>query len=216
MNDQEIQDWYYENRAKKLIQNLSKKGMKGEYAATGDEARDKMLALIPEGSTVYFTGSQTLEQVGVKPFLRGSGKYNLLDPYEPGIDQAENIARRKKGLTAEIMISSTNAITEAGTLVNVDGQGNRVAAMIFGPDKVLLAVGMNKVVEDVPAAMERLRKVAMPMNNQPYGLPHPCNETGFCSDCASPPRICNYFTIIERSLTPERIHIILIGQDFGY
>ena len=216
MNDQEIQDWYYETRAKKLIKNLAKKGIKGEYAATGDEAREKILSLIPEGSTVYFTGSQTLEQIGVKPFLRGSDKYNLIDPYEPGIDQAENTARRKKGLTAEIMLSSTNAITEDGALVNVDGQGNRVAAMIFGPDKVYLAVGMNKVVEDVPAAMERLRKVAMPMNNKRYGLPNPCNETGFCSDCATPTRICNYFTIIERSLFPERIHIVLIGEDFGY
>ncbi len=146
MNDREIQDWYYETRAKKLIKNLAKKGIKGEYASTGDEAREKILSLIPEGSTVYFTGSQTLEQIGVKPFLRGSDKYNLIDPYEPGIDQAENTARRKKGLTAEIMLSSTNAITEDGALVNVDGQGNRVAAMIFGPDKVYLAVGMNKVV----------------------------------------------------------------------
>jgi L-lactate utilization protein LutB len=216
MEDHEIKKWYYEKRAEALINNLEKKGHKAQFAATAEEAKDTVLALIPEGATVALTGSQTLEQIGVKPYLRSNDKYNLIDPYEPGIDMAEGTARRKKGLTADIMVSSTNAVTEDGALVNVDGQGNRVAGMIFGPDKVILAVGMNKVTEDVPSAMDRLEKVARPMNNKRYGLPNPCNETGFCQDCSSSTRICNYFTVIERSLFKDRIHIVLIGQDLGY
>jgi hypothetical protein len=114
------------------------------------------------------------------------------------------------------MVSSTNAVTEDGVLVNIDGMGNRVAGMIFGPEKVLLAIGLNKVEKDIPSAMSRARRVAAPMNNKRLGLPNPCVETGMCQDCASPRRICNYFTIMERSFIPERVHVILIGQDLGY
>ena len=216
MDDQEIRYWYYEKRAEKLIKNLERKRHKAEYVPTGEKAKEAVLSLIPEGATVILTGSQTLEQIGVKPHLRASEKYHLIDPYEPGIDMAEGIARRKRGLTADVMVSSTNAVTEGGVLVNVDGQGNRVAGMIFGPDKVILAISMNKVVEDIPSAMDLMKRVARPMNNKRYGLPNPCNETGFCQDCASETRICNFFTIIEHSLIKDRTHIILIGEEFGY
>jgi len=216
MEDREIKDWFYRKRAEALIARLEKRRFQARYVSTGDEARETVLSLIPEGAVVALTGSQTLEQIGVKPYLRGSDKYRVLDPFEPGIDQDEGMARRKRGLTADVMVSSANALTENGILVNVDGRGNRVAGMIFGPDKVILAVGMNKVVRDVPAAMERLRQVAGPMNNRRYGLPNPCTETGYCADCAGPARICNYYTIIEYSMFPDRIHIVLIGQDLGY
>ncbi|MBF0531392.1 MAG: lactate utilization protein, partial [Deltaproteobacteria bacterium] len=132
------------------------------------------------------------------------------------ISREESVARRKKGLTSQILISSSNALTEDGCLVNVDGFGNRVAAMIFGPDKVILAIGMNKVVTDVPAAMDRLKSISRPWNNKRMGLPNPCTETGFCADCQNQTRICNYFTIIERSFIPGRIVIVLVGQDLGY
>jgi hypothetical protein len=217
MDDREIKNWYYEKRAEALVKNLQKRRFNARYTATAEEGRDAVLGLIPDDACVILTGSQTLEQIGVKPYLRANkGKYNLLDPYEPGITPAEGIARRKRGLTADVMVSSTNALTDDGVLVNVDGMGNRVAAMVFGPEKVILAVGMNKVVEDVPAAMERLRRVARPLNNKRYGLPNPCNETGFCVDCRSATRICNYFTLTEHSMNPDRLHIVLIGQDLGY
>jgi L-lactate utilization protein LutB len=216
MDDREIKSWYYANRAETLIKNLKKRHLNAQYVATAEEGREAVLALIPEGATVILTGTQTLEEIGVKPHLRQSDKYEVIDPYEAGIDRAEGIQRRKRGLTADVMISGTNAVTEDGILVNVDGMGNRVAGMIFGPDKVVLATGMNKVVEDLPAAMQRLRRVACPMNNKRYGLPNPCNETGFCSDCSSPTRICNHYTLIEGSLDPDRIHIVLIGEDLGY
>ena len=217
MDDREIKNWHYEKRAEALVKNLQKRRFNACYTATAEAGRDAVLGLIPDGACVALTGSQTLEHIGVKPHLRANKeKYKLLDPYEPGITPAEGMARRKRGLTADVMVSSTNAVTEDGVLVNVDGMGNRVAAMMFGPEKVILAVGMNKVVEDVPAAMERLRRVARPMNNKRYGLPNPCNETGFCVDCRAATRICNFFTLIEQSMNPSRLHIVLIGQDLGY
>jgi hypothetical protein len=216
MEDREVQKWFNETRAEKLVQNLEKRGFKAQYAATAAEAKDAVLALIPEGSSVIFTGSQTLEQIGVKPHFRGNDKYELIDPYEPGIDKAEGLARRRKGMTADVMISSTNALTEDGILVNLDGMGNRVAGMIFGPGKVVLAISMNKVAQDVHQAWKRIRSIAAPMNSKRLELPNPCTKTGFCEDCATPSRICNYFTVIERSFFPDRIHIVLIGEDRGY
>lgn len=216
MNDQEIKNWYYQKRAEALIKNLAKKSMVGYYTADADEARDKVMSLIPEGATVILTGSQTLEQIGVKPILRDSGKYDTLNPYEPGIEPGEDIARRRRGMTADVMVSSTNAITEDGALVNLDGMGNRTAGMIFGPAKVVLAVGMNKVVADEEEAWVRIRNYSAPLNNRRINTPNPCTETGFCQDCNSKRRICNYFTVIERSYIPNRIHIVLIGQDLGY
>ncbi len=216
MEDREVQKWFNETRAEKLIQNLEKRGFKAQYTATAAEAKEAVLSLIPEGSSVIFTGSQTLEQIGVKPHLRGSDKYELIDPYEPGIDKPEGVARRKRGLTADVMVSSTNALTEDGVLINVDGVGNRVAGMIFGPSKVILGISMNKVAPDVHQAWKRMRSIAAPMNNKRLELPNPCTKTGFCEDCATPSRICNYFTVIERSFIPDRIHIVLIGDDLGY
>lgn len=216
MDDREVKAWFDEKRAAALMENLEKRNFKAQYAATANEARDKVLALIPEGATVILTGSQTMEQIGVKPYLRRSDKYEVIDPYEPGLDPAESLARRKRGLTAQVMISSTNALTEDGQLVNLDGLGNRVAGLIFGPDKVILAVGMNKVVRDLHAAWRRVRNVAAPMNNKRLATANPCTETGACADCANKTRICNYFTRVERSYLPDRIHIVLIGQDLGY
>lgn len=216
MNDNEIKEWYVEKHAEKLIPKLEKRGFKAMFASTAAEAKEKVLSLIPEGSSVAFTGSQTLEQIGVKPYLRESGKYDLIDPYEPGIDPAEGLARRKKGLTANVLVSSTNAVTEDGVLLNLDGMGNRVAGMIFGPDKVVLAIGMNKVAKDIHSAWDRVRNIAAPLNAKRLAMPNPCTETGYCHDCANSTRICNYFVKIERSFFPDRIHIVLIGEDSGY
>ncbi|MBU2550038.1 MAG: lactate utilization protein [Proteobacteria bacterium] len=216
MEDRGISQWYNEAHARKLIGNLEKKGFKAQFRTTADEARDAVINLIPEGASVALAGSQTLEQIGVKPLLRSNGRFNVIDPYEPGIDMAESVARRKRGLTADVMVASTNALTEDGALLNLDGMGNRVAGMIFGPDKVILAVGMNKVVKDVHEAWRRIREKASPMNNKRLNMPNPCTQTGFCEDCASPTRICNYFTRIERSFIPGRIHIVLVGEELGY
>jgi L-lactate utilization protein LutB len=216
MEDQAVSSLYIEKRLNTLCETLKKKGFGAQFAPDKATAKQMFLDQIPEGASVFFTGSQTLIQIGVKPYLLESGKYDVLNPYQPGLDPAEGLAIRKRGLTADVMISSSNAITEDGCLVNVDGHGNRVASMIFGPDKVVLAIGVNKVVPDIPTAFQRLEEVARPMNNMRLELPNPCTKTGYCQDCNSKTRICNYFTIIERSYIPERIQIVLIGEDVGY
>ena len=216
MDDREIKESYLEKRAAKVVKNLRKNGFKAKYLATAGEAKDTFLSLIPEGVTVAIAGGQTLEQIGVRPYLLQSGKFHIINPGEPGIDAKEALARRKKTLTADVMVCGTNAVTENGLLVNVDGWGQRVAGMIFGPDKVIIGAGMNKVVEDIPDAWQRLRRIARPMNNIRYGSKNPCTDTGFCADCNNKTRICNYFTIMERSFILDRIHVILIGEDLGY
>ncbi|MFH1091364.1 MAG: lactate utilization protein [Pseudomonadota bacterium] len=216
MNDAEVKQWHYQKHAEKIIEKMEKKGFKVQYVNTGAEAKDLIMSLIPQGATVVLTGSQTLEQIGVKLALRQSDRYKVIDPFEPGIERAENLARRRRGMTAEVMLSSTNALTEDGALVNVDGAGNRVAGMMFGPDKVILAVGMNKVQPDLETAWERIRQIARPMNNKRLQLPNPCTETGYCQDCSNKTRICNCFTVIERCFFPDRIHVVLIGEDLGY
>ena len=216
MDDAQVSSWFLEKKAETIIKKMEKKGFSAFYAPAPDEAGKMVLDMIPEGAAVILTGSQTLEQIGVKPFLRESGKFNLLDPYEPGIPPEEGMARRKKGLLADVMVSSTNALTEDGTLINVDGMGNRVSGMIFGPDKVILAIGMNKVVKDVHEAYSRLRRIAGPMNNKRLESQNPCATTGYCHDCQGKTRICNYFTRIERSFIEGRIAVVLIGGDLGY
>ncbi|UCD58792.1 MAG: lactate utilization protein [Candidatus Hydrogenedentota bacterium] len=178
-------------------------------------ALEKALALIPEGSSVGLGGSVTVEQVGLLETLR-SGNYTLYDQYAPGIDMPENMKRRKQGLTAQYFVTGTNAITADGQLVNVDGLGNRVAAQAFGPDKVIIVAGTNKIVNDVHEAFDRLEKIAAPINAKRVNAQSPCADTGECIDCDSPARICNIYTIIRRMMIPGRITLILVNESLGF
>jgi hypothetical protein len=119
-------------------------------------------------------------------------------------------------MAADVMIASSNAITLDGKLVNLDGMGNRVAAMIFGPKKVILVVGVNKIVPDLDSAMARVKHYSAPVNSIRLGLKNPCVETGLCADCKSPQRICNMWSIIEGHMIKDRIHVKLVGEDLGY
>ena len=140
----------------------------------------------------------------------------LIDPYQPELKPEEGLELRRQGLTADVMIASSNAITLDGKLVNLDGMGNRVAAMAFGPKKVILLVGMNKVVPDLESAMTRVKHYAAPINNIRLAYKNPCTETGLCNDCSTPQRICNLWSIIEGHMIQNRIHVKLIGENLGY
>lgn len=140
----------------------------------------------------------------------------VIDPYKPGLSPEEGLKVRRRGLTADVMIASSNAITLDGKLVNLDGMGNRVASMAFGPEKVILVVGMNKVMPDLDTAMARVKHYAAPVNATRLGLKNPCVETGLCADCKSPQRICNVWSIIEGHMIKGRIHVKLVGENFGY
>ena len=212
----EIHEKYYEKVARHIIAQLGKKRMAGSYAPTIEQAKEEMIKMIPEGSVVYRCGSTSMVEIGLWEDIKALPNVKVIDPYLPELSPEEGINQRRLGLSADIMIASTNAITLDGTLVNLDGMGNRVAAMAFGPKKVILIAGMNKVVPDLESALKRVKHHASPLNNIRYGFPNPCVETGLCNDCHTPTRICNMWSIIEGQMVKDRIHVKLVGESMGF
>ena len=208
-------DWN-EKVAKGIIENLKKRRMEGSYAATAAQAKEEILGMIPEGAKVYRGGSMTTVGMGLWETIAQLPGVEVIDPYQPGLSPEEGLTVRRRGLTADMMIASSNAITLDGKLVNLDGMGNRVASMIFGPGKVILVVGMNKVAPDLDTAMARVKHYAAPANAIRLGLDNPCVKTGLCSDCKTPQRICNMWGIIEGHMIKGRIHVKLVGENLGY
>jgi L-lactate utilization protein LutB len=205
-----------EKVAKDVIKNLEKRRMEGSYAATAGQAKEEIVAMIPQGAQVFRCGSMTALDIGLWEAISELSGVEVIDPYQAGISPEEGLDRRRRGMTADVMIASTNAITLDGKLVNLDGMGNRVAALAFGPKKVILVVGMNKVVPDLESAMARVKHYAGPVNAVRLNLNTPCVETGLCADCSSPQRICNAWSIIEGQMIKGRVHIKLIGENLGY
>lgn len=202
--------------AQKVINALEKRRMEGSYAVHADQAKTEILDMIEEGATVFRNGTMTAAGMGLWEEIAKRPGVELINPYEPGLPPEEGLERRRRGLTADVMIASSNAVTLDGRLVNLDGMGNRVAAMSFGPSKVLLVVGMNKVVPDLETAMARIRHYAAPVNAIRLGLNNPCVEDGLCHDCRTEQRICNMWSIIEGHMIKGRIHVKLIGENLGY
>ncbi len=205
------QSVWNEKVSKEIISHLEKRRMEGSYAPTADQAREEILTMITKGTRVFRCGSMTASGMGLWDAIAQLPGVELIDPYQPGISKEEGLERRRRGLTAEVMIASVNAITLDGKLVNLDGMGNRVASMAFGPKKVILVVGMNKVAPDLDSAIARVKRYAAPVNAIRLGIPTPCVETGLCADCRSPQRICNIWSIIE-----GHIHVKLVGGNLGY
>jgi len=205
-----------EKVAMQIIKKLEKRRMEGSYATTAAQAKEEILAMIPKGATVFRCGSMTATGMGLWEDIANLPEVKLIDPYQPELKPEEGLELRRQGLTSDVMIAGTNAITLDGKLVNLDGMGNRVAAITFGPKKVILLVGMNKVAPDLESAMARVKHRAAPINNIRYGLKNPCVETGLCSDCKTPQRICNMWGIIEGHMIQNRIHVKLIGENLGY
>ena len=213
--DQHQRDWN-EKVAAKIIKNLEKRRMTGSYTTDAAQAKAEIVAMIPHGATVFRCGSMTAVGMGLWEAIAALPEVKLIDPYRPELSPEEGLELRRQGLTADVMIASTNAITLDGRLVNLDGMGNRVAAMAFGPKKVILAVGMNKVAPDLETAVARVKHFASPINNIRLNQNNPCVETGLCSDCRSPQRICNMWSTIEGHMIKDRIHVKLIGENLGY
>ena len=205
-----------EQVAKKVIAQLEKRGMEGSYAASAAQAREEILAMIPQGSKVYRCGSMTAVYMDLWPRIAEIPGVELIDPFQPGLSPEDSMKARRQGLLADLMICSTNAITLDGKLVNLDGMGNRVAAMIFGPQKVILVAGMNKVVPDMDSAMARTQHYAAPVNAMRMKIETPCAKSGICADCKFPQRICNMWTVIEGQRIKGRIHVKLVGENLGY
>jgi hypothetical protein len=205
-----------ETVAREIIQNLEKRRMSGSYAPNAAQAKEEILAMIPQGATVYRGGSMTTVTLGLWEKLSEMPGVRVLDPYKPGLSPEDAFKLRLEGMGADFMIASSNAITLDGKLVNLDATGNRIAAMSFGPKKVLLVVGMNKVAPDLESAMARVKHYSAPVNTIRLGFANPCKEKGLCFDCKTAQRICNMWSIIEGHMIQDRIHVKLIGENLGY
>ncbi len=205
---------YYENAAATIIKNLQKRQMVGYYCPDRASALAKVLELMPAGSSVGWGGSVTLNETGILDGVR-AGEYQVLDR-----DTATTPAEQKKMYSAicaaDYFLMSTNAITLDGELVNVDNRGNRVSFLCFGPDKVIVVAGMNKVVSDVECGIRRARDVAAPPNTLRLNRKTPCSVTGRCGDCQSPDCICAQTVITRRSAFKDRIIVVLVGEELGY
>ena len=197
--------------AQTIIKGLQSRNMSGYYAANREEALRIALSLIPEGSTATMGGGMSVIEIGLVKALK-EGNYNFIDRNEAP-DKREAMLQAYR---ADVYLASANAITQDGVLVNIDGNANRVSAIAFGPKKVIMIVGMNKVCDDVDGAMKRARNVAAPINAQRFGLSTPCAKTGACMDCKSPDTICCQFLITRYSRHKDRIHVILVNDSLGF
>ncbi|MBR2978035.1 MAG: lactate utilization protein [Oscillospiraceae bacterium] len=203
----------YKKSAEQLVAALRRRRFGAQFCATVQEAKEAVLALIPEGASVGWGGSETVNALGVKQTLREKGQ-PLFDRDSAPTREAQVEAMYASQL-ADVFLMSSNAITEDGCLVNVDGLGNRVSALIFGPKKVIVVAGMNKVTADLESAISRVRHYAAPMNAQRFPGESPCRRTGRCADCVSPDCICTNLVVTRLSRVEERIHVILVGEDLG-
>jgi hypothetical protein len=210
----EQREWHNRRTAEAMASALCARGFAARVAADEAEALEAVLALIPEGATVGFGGSMTLEAIGAVEAVR-AGPYRMIDRYA-ATSWDETMDLYRKALSAEVFLSGVNAITRSGELVCVDSSGNRAAALIFGPARVVIVTGVNKSVEGLDEAFARLRRIA-PMNCRRLGHKTPCAESGRCEDCMIPERMCNYTAIIHDGLKEkDRIHVVVVAKELGF
>lgn len=204
----------YKNIAKKLIPMLEKRNFDVYYCENGDEAANKAMSLIDKNDSVSWGGSYTVSQIGLIKKLRTSG-YNLIDR-EKGGSAEERAEIMRQGLLADTFLMSSNAVTEDGILVNIDGNGNRVAAMCFGPKSVIMIIGMNKVCPTLEEAEDRAHNIAAVKNAERFGLTKTGCAHGKCVNCLSDECMCSYIVKTRRSKEKGRIKIILVGESLGF
>lgn len=200
--------------AQKVIKGLESRNMSGYYAANKEEALKLALELIPEGSSVTMGGAMSAREIGLVDAVK-SGKYNFIERENASTPEEKRKATME-GYDADYFLSSANAMTEDGIIVNIDGNSNRVSMIAHGPKHVLFIVGMNKICDDVDGAMKRARNVAAPINAQRFDINTPCKKTGSCMNCKSPDTICCQFLITRYSKHEGRIHVILVNDQLGF
>ena len=210
---------YWKNRLAELKDALTENNFEVFVVENTDEAKSIVLEkIIPEiaPKSVSWGGSLTFVATGLYDFLKDSNDFNVLDTYDKTLSPEESLERRRQSLLVDLYITGSNAVTETGQLVNLDMFGNRVGALTFGPKHVIIFVGRNKIVPDLDEAMFRIKNYAAPVNTMRLDKKTPCAKTSFCADCKSPDRICNIWTITEKSFPKKRIKIILINKDLGF
>jgi len=214
----EARKWYWEKRIERTLEALKRNGFDAVHVPDGKAAVSRVLELIPEDALVGIGGSVTLREIGLLEALerRGNTLANHWQARQRGATAEETQRIRRQQINSDAFVTSTNAVTEKGELINVDGAGQRVAAMIFGPKKVIVIAGINKIVGDIDEGIDRVRELAAPMNAKRLNLKTPCAVTGVCSDCDSKDRICNVTSIIQKMPWGADITVVLVGQSLGY
>ena len=197
-----------------MIKNLKRRHMEAFYCPTAEEAVNKVMELIDDGSSVTWGGTMTVRDLGIPEALKGRGTLEVLD--RDLVETAEEkLEMYQRAFTADVYLTSANAISEDGVIVNVDGNGNRVAAITWGPKKVIFVIGLNKVAQTVEAALARARSTASPTNAQRFDIDTPCRKDGVCHNCNSAESICSYVHFLRNS--PKSRHtVVLVGEDLGY
>ncbi len=201
-------------RIDRAIANFQRRGFEARRFETGNEAVEHFFSQIGKKDSIGHGGSDTLRQLGILDRLR-TGGYNFLDRYVFGPSYDEQLEIRRKNLSADAFVASSNAVSTGGALVNIDGDGNRVAALAFGPRHVHLFIGRNKLCDDLESAMHRARNFASAALALQWGANTPCAKTASCHDCASPERVCSYVSIIEHCTPSGRISLYFINEDLG-
>ncbi len=210
---------YWKTRLAELKDTLTENNFEVFVAENTDEAKSIVLEkIIPEiaPKSVSWGGSLTFVATGIYDALKNNNNFNILDTYDKTLSPEEGLQRRRQSLLVDLFITGSNAVTETGQLVNLDMIGNRVGALTFGPQNVIILVGRNKIVPDLDEAMFRIKNYAAPVNTMRLEKKTPCAKTSFCGDCKSPDRICNTWTITEKSFPKKRVKIILINKDLGF
>lgn len=205
---------YYEKRGQILVKNLKSRHFDAFYCPDAASALEKALELIPEGASVGWGGALSAQQIGLIDAVK-KGNYVAIDRDAANTPEERN-ALLKRCLTADVFLSGANALSLDGEMVNIDGTGNRVAAIVYGPETVLVIAGMNKVCDTLDDAVTRARTVAAPMNKQRFPFKTPCEVTGACADCKSEDCICNQILITRNCRPAGRIKFILVGEELGF
>ncbi len=212
---EEIRDWFYEIRAEETVKNLIKHGFDAIKISDRSTACHEILKRIPSNKTVGVGGSVTLREIGLVSLLEKQGNI-VYDHWREGLSPEESLKIRRVQQSCDVYMTSANAITLSGEIVNIDGAFNRISSMIFGPKEVIILAGRNKIVQDVSAGIARIKNEAAPLNARRLGLDLPCVRLGRCVECDSPQRICRGTLILERKPMVTSILVMIVQEELGF
>lgn len=213
---EDLVSWTHEQKCRKAVASLGRNGFTALYCATPQAASEYILAGAVDSITVGFGGSMSILSLGVEQVMREQGK-EILNHGSPAFSRDEKLEIMRRQLTCDLFLSGCNALTLNGELVNIDATGNRAGAMLFGPRRVIVVAGRNKLVDGTPQdAIERVRAWATPPNAKRLNFKTPCSSTGFCSDCNSPDRLCRVTTIIDRKPRFTDLHVLVVNAELGF
>jgi len=211
----EVEMWSAAARAEVTCAALVKHGFDAVFVQTKEEAADLVMKFIKPGMKIGFGGSMTIMALGIQGKAEAAGAV-LLDHNRPGITPGERVEVMRSQLTCDVFVSSSNAVTMKGEILNIDGNGNRVAALTFGPRKTVVVMGANKIAVDEKEAWDRIEAWASPMNNKRLARENPCVKAGQCMDCQNPGRICRVYQVLRRKPFPSDFTVIIVGENLGY